>query len=213
MINCWIAGILLFNFELVHVPGRDHVGPDGLSRWRPTVEDEGEPQDNWIDEVLDLGVWVNSWVEAQELEEARSTLPIFQQSAGCPTGGAAPMPVKTLGEGIADEELGNGSSPPLLAFSFPFFSFSLCSAANSMAGIDIPRSEADAQADLELPRIQGSTQPASRMTWTKPHSRSFSNEQAGFLCAMANFGVGVPLSFTSLSSSVPGTQLSYFAGT
>ena len=77
-INHWIAGILLFNFELVHVPGRDHVGPDGLSWQRPTVEDEEEPQDNWVDEVLDLGVWVNSWVEAQKLEEARSMLPCFQ---------------------------------------------------------------------------------------------------------------------------------------
>ena len=77
-INRWIAGILLFNFELVHVPGRDHVGPDGLSRWWLTVENEEEPQDNWVDEVLDLGVWVNSWVEAQELEEARSMLPHFQ---------------------------------------------------------------------------------------------------------------------------------------
>ena len=98
---------------------------------------------------------MNSWVKAQELEEARSMLPIFQQSAGCLTGGDAPMPVKTLGEGIANEELGNESSPPLLAFSFPFFSFSLCSVTNSMAGIDIPRSEADIQVDLELPWIQG----------------------------------------------------------
>jgi hypothetical protein len=31
-INRWIAGILLFNFELVHVPGDKHTGADGLSR-------------------------------------------------------------------------------------------------------------------------------------------------------------------------------------
>ena len=30
--NRWIAGIFLFDFELVHVPGRQHAGPDGLSR-------------------------------------------------------------------------------------------------------------------------------------------------------------------------------------
>ena len=29
-INRWIAGILLFDFKLVHVPGATH-GPDGLS--------------------------------------------------------------------------------------------------------------------------------------------------------------------------------------
>ena len=33
-INWWIAGILLFNFELVHVPGKSHMGPDGHSRHR-----------------------------------------------------------------------------------------------------------------------------------------------------------------------------------
>jgi RNase H-like domain found in reverse transcriptase len=42
--NRWIAGILLFNFDLVHVPGKDHAGPDGLSRRRPAPEDEEEPQ-------------------------------------------------------------------------------------------------------------------------------------------------------------------------
>jgi hypothetical protein len=29
-INCWIAGILLFDFKLVHIPGTTH-GPDSLS--------------------------------------------------------------------------------------------------------------------------------------------------------------------------------------
>ncbi|KIO11678.1 hypothetical protein M404DRAFT_78782, partial [Pisolithus tinctorius Marx 270] len=31
-INHWIAGVLLFSFELVHVPADRHAGPDGLSR-------------------------------------------------------------------------------------------------------------------------------------------------------------------------------------
>jgi len=31
-INRWIAGILLFNFKLVHVPATKHTGADGLSR-------------------------------------------------------------------------------------------------------------------------------------------------------------------------------------
>ena len=77
-INRWITGILLFNFKLIHVPGKLHGGPDGLSRQRSTPEDEEEPQDDWVDEVLGLGVWVNSWVEAQAVERARSTLLHFQ---------------------------------------------------------------------------------------------------------------------------------------
>lgn len=51
-INRWIQGILLFDFELVHVAGTKHVGPDALSR-RPlaygeTVEEE---DDDWLDNI------------------------------------------------------------------------------------------------------------------------------------------------------------------
>ena len=31
-INRWIAGILLFDFDLVHIPTDKHTGADGLSR-------------------------------------------------------------------------------------------------------------------------------------------------------------------------------------
>lgn len=48
--NRWISAILLFDFELVHVPGNKHKGPDGLSRRRVAEE--------WVDEVLGCGVWV-----------------------------------------------------------------------------------------------------------------------------------------------------------
>jgi len=52
-INRWIMSILMFHFELVHVPGTHH-GPDGLSRRRPQPGDEDEPDDDfedWIDNV------------------------------------------------------------------------------------------------------------------------------------------------------------------
>lgn len=39
--NCWIAGILMFNFKLVHVAGDKHKGPDGLSRRARMAEDNG----------------------------------------------------------------------------------------------------------------------------------------------------------------------------
>ncbi len=50
VINRWVAGILLFHFKLVHVPGKTH-GPDGLSRRRPQPGDpppEGDDLD-WVD--------------------------------------------------------------------------------------------------------------------------------------------------------------------
>src|ERR1700742_3986038 len=51
MINRWIAGILLFDFTLVHIPGDRH-GPDGLSQRTPQPDDLPEPEDDfedWID--------------------------------------------------------------------------------------------------------------------------------------------------------------------
>ena len=52
-INRWIVSILMFHFELVHVPGTHH-GPDGLSRRKPQPGDEEEPEDDfedWIDDI------------------------------------------------------------------------------------------------------------------------------------------------------------------
>ncbi|KXN84537.1 hypothetical protein AN958_12348 [Leucoagaricus sp. SymC.cos] len=65
-INQWIAAILMFNFELVHVPGSRHKGPDGLLRRRKSEDDsenedqEEEAAEEWVDEVLGCGVWVAS---------------------------------------------------------------------------------------------------------------------------------------------------------
>ena len=60
--NRWIAPILLFTFELVHVPGKDHGGPDRLSRRKSAEGDVEEREDGWVDKVLGLGVWANSWM-------------------------------------------------------------------------------------------------------------------------------------------------------
>ena len=50
-INRWIAGVLLFNFELRHVSASAHTGPDGLSRRPAALEDPEEPDDHeeWLD--------------------------------------------------------------------------------------------------------------------------------------------------------------------
>ncbi|KIK32848.1 hypothetical protein CY34DRAFT_100657 [Suillus luteus UH-Slu-Lm8-n1] len=58
MINGWIAGILLFSFELVHVPASKHTGADSLSR-RPAAS-EDPPDDNdhecWLDHSYSFGI-------------------------------------------------------------------------------------------------------------------------------------------------------------
>jgi len=57
-INRWIAGILLFQFNLVHVPAAKHAGVDGLSR-RPPAENDPEEDDDhedWVDRAYSFGV-------------------------------------------------------------------------------------------------------------------------------------------------------------
>jgi hypothetical protein len=65
-INRWIAGILLFNFKLRHVPGKDHSPADGLSRRPQAPEDHVEDDDHedWIDKSYAFGVELLNWMEA-----------------------------------------------------------------------------------------------------------------------------------------------------
>ena len=54
-VNRWIVGIKLFQFELVHVPGCLHPGPDGLSCRAASPNDpidEDEDMDNWLDRTM-----------------------------------------------------------------------------------------------------------------------------------------------------------------
>jgi hypothetical protein len=60
--NQWIAAIRLFDFKLVHIPAKRHLGPDGLSRREPIPgedDNKGDPEE-WVDEVLALGIWANT---------------------------------------------------------------------------------------------------------------------------------------------------------
>jgi len=64
--NRWIAAIRLFDFKLVHVPADKHLGADGLSRREPIPgEDEDDDPEEWVDNILSLGIWVDSWQRAQ----------------------------------------------------------------------------------------------------------------------------------------------------
>jgi hypothetical protein len=57
-INCWIAGILLFHFKLVHISADKPAGLDELSRRPPAAEDPPEEDDveDWLDDVYSFAV-------------------------------------------------------------------------------------------------------------------------------------------------------------
>ena len=65
MINRWIAGILLFNFKLKHVAGKDHASADGLSRqpWAPEDPIDNDDHEDWIDKSYAFGVELLNWTE------------------------------------------------------------------------------------------------------------------------------------------------------
>ena len=81
-INRWIQGILLFDFQLQHIPGDKHKGPDALSRKEPTEEDweEAELDEDRLDDLA-LLAQVN-YVESNILQDPRDaeTLPSFKLS-------------------------------------------------------------------------------------------------------------------------------------
>jgi hypothetical protein len=62
-INRWIAGILLFDFKLVHVPAIHHTAADGLSRRFPAPEDLPEMDDfeEWIDDSYGFFMELANW--------------------------------------------------------------------------------------------------------------------------------------------------------
>jgi len=54
-----IFGIKLFQFELVHVPGHLHTGPDGLSCHAASPNnliDEDEDTDDWLDRTMSFAI-------------------------------------------------------------------------------------------------------------------------------------------------------------
>jgi hypothetical protein len=63
-VNRWIAGILLFDFDLVHVPAAKHAVADGLSRRPPAPgereAEEDDPED-WIDQAHGFAIEAMNW--------------------------------------------------------------------------------------------------------------------------------------------------------
>jgi hypothetical protein len=57
-VNRWIAAILLFDFNLVHIPGIRHMGANGLSRWPPA---EGDDPEEWIDQAYRFAIELLNW--------------------------------------------------------------------------------------------------------------------------------------------------------
>lgn len=65
--NRWVAYILLFDFKLVHIPGKDHVAADGLSR-RPRADQDPDMEEDddsgWLEHGGILAVEVMNWSPA-----------------------------------------------------------------------------------------------------------------------------------------------------
>jgi len=53
VVNRWLAWIRLFNFEIKHVAGKKHGGPDGLSRRKQSENDSDGDDSNKLDDCMD----------------------------------------------------------------------------------------------------------------------------------------------------------------
>ena len=61
--NRWLAWIRLFNFDIKHVTGKKHGGPDGLSRRKQSEDDSDDDDSEQLDECMDADrthVWINN---------------------------------------------------------------------------------------------------------------------------------------------------------
>jgi len=66
VVNRWLAWIRMFSFEIKHVAGKRHRGPDGLSRRRRSVEDSDEEEGvEELEEEMDADLAVNE-VDSEE---------------------------------------------------------------------------------------------------------------------------------------------------
>ena len=53
VVNRWLAWIRLFNFDIKHVAGKKHGGPDGLSRRKQSEDDSDSDDSDELDECMD----------------------------------------------------------------------------------------------------------------------------------------------------------------
>jgi hypothetical protein len=51
VMNRWLQGILLFDFDLIHVPATQFRGPDALSRRQPLDDEYIAEDDSWLDDI------------------------------------------------------------------------------------------------------------------------------------------------------------------
>ena len=85
LVTRWIAWIRLFDFEIVHVPGKRHTAADGLSR-RPRVssddidEQEEDDIDEWILDQLGINIDINS-IESKFQDTNVKPLPLSYSEA------------------------------------------------------------------------------------------------------------------------------------
>jgi hypothetical protein len=64
-INRWVTGILLFDFDLVHIPSNKHTVADGLLRCPESPDNPEEDDDykDWIDQAYSFTIEVLNWCQ------------------------------------------------------------------------------------------------------------------------------------------------------
>lgn len=102
-INCWIVGILLFDFELVHIPAHKHTALDRLSR-RPRAEEDEDGEEDYEDWIDECGAFA---VELLNCREARFESQPYPSEIPSTLSDSPPALPQSLGIFSSEESLSN----------------------------------------------------------------------------------------------------------
>jgi hypothetical protein len=117
ILNKWTLGVLQFDFELVHVPGQKHLGPDALSRRRYTSDDEDESEYSDPEEWLDKIAWTTkkptspnsdnpSTSEVSDSDDSSFPSPPLHDFYDIPSQDLEETPVSAVNHKYTEEDLG-----------------------------------------------------------------------------------------------------------
>jgi transposase InsO family protein len=102
MVTRWITWIRLFDFDVRHIPGRQHSGPDGLSR-RPADDEEEDDYDE-VERCIDSDLGVNR-VEEKVWRISLGAREPNEKRVGTPWA-TTPEKEKGVGENVWRKSLG-----------------------------------------------------------------------------------------------------------
>jgi len=175
-INRWIAAILLFDFDLVHVPAERHTGADGLSRRRRAPEDpdyaDPDELNDWVDSSA--GFYIDALTPASPLDPAPPLSFAWEEVSGFNMDNHQSKSSSTSSGRSRSSSRSHHSSSESSRSSSP-------SPSSTGPDFEIPRSDKAIRRDNKLHTIQQFLETLKRPPdMTDEHYRQFIQQAKGY---------------------------------